>query len=284
MALQRKLLMIVLDGLAWRAARRLMGNLEGWVSSGEARVWRMRSVLPSTSGPCYASIHTGVPPQVHGITSNQTVRRLNLPDIFSAVSGAGGVTGAVTHSDWSRMFNRDPFDPVRDIEFDDDSLPIRHGRLHTMTGESHDNQMTPSDVDLFATLSSLIGRFGLDYGLLHTCTLDSMSHRFGQDCGPMDLACYTVDASLAAFLPAWRAAGYEVIVTADHGHSDRGHHGGNAPDMRDFPVYYFGDAKGPEEDALLDQLQLAPTILSRFGLPIPDSMQAKPFLKGSVTN
>ncbi len=27
-----------------------MGNLEGWVQSGNARVWKMRAVLPSVSG------------------------------------------------------------------------------------------------------------------------------------------------------------------------------------------------------------------------------------------
>lgn len=59
MALRNKLLLIILDGQPWRNARRLMGNLEGWVQAGEARVWRMRSVLPSTSASCYASIHTG---------------------------------------------------------------------------------------------------------------------------------------------------------------------------------------------------------------------------------
>ena len=60
MALKSKLLLIILDGVPYRNWRRLMGNLEGWVQSGEARVWKMRSVLPSTSACCYASIHTGV--------------------------------------------------------------------------------------------------------------------------------------------------------------------------------------------------------------------------------
>ena len=32
--------------------------------------------------------------------------------------------------------------------------------------------MTPSDVDLFATLTMLTKRHGIDYGILHTCTLD----------------------------------------------------------------------------------------------------------------
>ena len=74
-----KLLLILLDGVPYANWRRLFGNLEGWVASGEAQVWKMRSVLPSTSGTCYASIHTGLPPQVHGIWGNATRRRLEFP-------------------------------------------------------------------------------------------------------------------------------------------------------------------------------------------------------------
>jgi predicted AlkP superfamily pyrophosphatase or phosphodiesterase len=83
---------------------------------------------------------------------------------------------------------------------------------------------------------------------------------------------------LAAFLPKWRAAGYEVMVTADHGQTDRGHHGGHEDLQQDFALYYFGEGEGPGEDTLLDQLQLAPTILTRLGVPVPETMKAKPFL------
>lgn len=278
MPLKSKLLLIILDGVPWRNWRRLFGNLEGWVQSGEARVWKMRSVLPSTSACCYASIHTGVSPQVHGILSNEFRFRVNQPDLFSEITKAGGKTGAVTHSYWSEFFNRYPFDFVRDIEYDEPDGPITHGRFHTMSGYNHSNQMTPSDVDLFATLTMLSVRFGIDYGILHTCTLDSMGHRFGHDCGEMDHACAAMDVMLAAFLPKWREAGYEVIVTADHGQTDRGHHGGHEDLQQDFAFYYFGDGKGPKEDALLDQLQLAPTILKRLGVKAPVTMKAKPFL------
>ena len=278
MPLRSKLLLIIIDGVPYRNWRRLMGNLEGWVQSGEARVWKMRSVLPSTSACCYASIHTGVPPQVHGILSNEVRFRVAQPDIFSEVAKAGGKTGAVTHSYWSEFFNRYPFDPVRDIEYDESGGPITHGRFHTMTGYDRHNQMTPSDVDLFATLTMLAERFGIDYGILHTCTLDSMGHRFGHDCYEMDHAVYAMDGMLAAFLPRWRAAGYEVVVTADHGQTDRGHHGGREEAQQDVALYYFGDGKGLEEDMLLDQLQLAPTILKRLGTPVPETMKGKPFL------
>ena len=278
MPLTRKLLLIILDGLPWRNARRFMGNLEGWVGSGDAQVWRMRSVLPSTSASCYASIHTGVSPQVHGILSNEVRFRVAQPDIFSEVAKAGGLTGAVTHSYWSEFFRRSPFDPVDDLEFDEPGGPISHGRFHTMTGYGHDNQMTPSDLDLFATLTMLTKRYGIDYGILHSCTLDSMGHRFGHDCREMDHALFVIDAQLAGFLPRWLADGYEVIVTADHGQTDRGHHGGCDDEMQDVALYYFGPASGPEPDTLLDQLQLAPTVLSRLGVKVPTTMKAKPFL------
>lgn len=278
MALANRLLLIVLDGVPWRNWRRLMGNLEGWVQSGQARVWKMRSVLPSTSACCYASIHTGVPPQVHGILSNENRFRVEQPDIFSEATKAGGITGAVTHSYWSEFFNRFPFDVFGDLEYDEPGGPIAHGRFHTMTGYNLINQMTPSDVDLFATLTMLTRRFDIDYGILHTCTLDSMGHRFGHDCSQMDSACYAMDGMLAAFLPLWLQDGYEVIVTADHGQTDRGHHGGHEDAQQDFALYYFGAGKGPKEDLLLDQLQLAPTVLKRLGVPVPATMKAKPFL------
>ncbi len=274
------LLLIVLDGVPWRNFRRLFGNLEGWVDSGEARVWKHRSVLPSISASCYASLHTGVTPQEHGCTGNGNVFRLAQPDVFSQVRAVGGVTGAVAHSFWSEFFNRHPFDPVRDIEYDEpDSATINHGRFHTMTGYGHDNQMTPCDLDLFATLTDLCARFSLNYGLLHTCTLDSMGHRFFHDCREMDHACFMMDEMLAPFIPRWRAMGYEVIVTADHGQDERGHHGGRDPLQQETALYYFGPAEGPAADTVIDQLQLAPTILSRLGAPVAGTMRADPFLR-----
>ncbi|WP_299698883.1 alkaline phosphatase family protein [uncultured Tateyamaria sp.] len=275
----KKLLLIILDGIPLRNFRRLFGNLEGWVDSGDAQTWTHRSVIPSISASCYASIHTGVTPAEHGCTGNGNVSRLTHPDVFGQVRKAGGTTGAVAHSFWSEFFNRAPFDFVRDIEYDEPaSDTINHGRFHTMTGYGANNQMTPSDVDLFGTLTNLCARFDLTYGMLHTCTLDSMGHRFFHDCQEMDQACFVMDEMLAPFIPRWRDMGYEVIVTADHGQDDRGHHGGRSPLQQETALYYFGEAKGPDTGTVIDQLQLAPTILHRLGADIPDTMKGKSFL------
>ena len=148
-----------------------------------------------------------------------------------------------------------------------------------MTGYGHDNQMTPSDADLFATLTMLCQRFGLNYGILHTCTLDSMGHRFGHDCAQMDHACAMLEEMLAPFIPRWLEMGYEVIVTADHGQTRRGHHSGRGKAKQDFALYYFGNGKGAAPDVVLDQLQLAPTILRRLDINPPETMRAAPFLE-----
>jgi predicted AlkP superfamily pyrophosphatase or phosphodiesterase len=221
-----------------------------------------------------------VPPQQHRVWGNEAVYRLAQPDVFSELSKAGKRTGAVAHSFWSELFNRSPFDLVRDIEYDEEAGPIHHGRFHTMTGYGQINQMTPSDVDLFATLTRLCEYKGVDYAMLHTCTLDSMGHRFFHDCEEMDHACYVMDAMLAPFIHRWRDAGYEVIVTADHGQDARGHHGGTGELQQDFAFYYFGAAEMPAADVVLDQLALAPSILRRMGVAVPATMKAAPFMAG----
>ncbi len=277
--LNRKLLLIILDGVPLRNWRRLFGNLEGWVDSGEALSFDMYSVLPSTSASCYASIHTGVSPQVHGCTGNAAVKRIKQGDIFSQVRQADGITGAVGHSFWSELFCRAPFDSIQDIEYDEPmNDAINYGRFHTMAGYNYDNQMTPCDIDLFASLTQLCNRFSLDYGLLHSSTLDSMGHRYGHDCYEIDKACFLMDEMLAPFILRWRSMGYEIIVTADHGQDNRGHHGGRDELHQHFALYYFGAGQACNDVPMLSQLQLAPTILSRLGLTIPKTMQDKPFL------
>lgn len=51
--MSRKVLLIILDGLPWRSGRRLMGNLEGWVERGIARVWRHLWVRLSALTGCH---------------------------------------------------------------------------------------------------------------------------------------------------------------------------------------------------------------------------------------
>ena len=65
--MDRKLLLIVLDGVPWRNFRRLFGNLEGWVESGEARVVDLAERLGVTNA-----------------TVNNTIQRLQRDNLVTA--------------------------------------------------------------------------------------------------------------------------------------------------------------------------------------------------------
>ncbi len=276
--MSRKVVLIVLDGMGWATARTLLGNVEGWVEKGDASVWKMRATLPSVSGPCYASIHTGVTPQEHGIVDNYKEMKATVGDIFSAARKAGRTTAAAAHSLFSSYFQRAPFDIYRDLEVDDERLPIQHGRFYTMRGETKGNLAVPAEADLFAQAAIMIDRHAPDYLLLHTCTVDSTGHRHGPDSAEMDHVVYVLDSVLGNSIPRWLDQGYEIMITSDHGQSQRGHHGGTTDEMREVAFYYFGDGKRPDAGVVLDQLQIAPTVLARLGVAPVETMKHASFL------
>lgn len=56
-----------------------------------------------------------------------------------------------------------------------------------------------------------------------------------------DRAARNVDWLLAERIPAWLAAGYRVIVTADHGMGEDRSHGGTDAAERRVPCFCFGE-------------------------------------------
>jgi 2,3-bisphosphoglycerate-independent phosphoglycerate mutase len=95
-------------------------------------------------------------------------------------------------------------------------------------------------------------------------------------------ACEAVDQGLARVLPALRAAGGVMIVTADHGNCEvmvdpvtGGPH--TAHTLNPVPVALIG---GPEGARLRDGrlCDLAPTVLQLMGLPQPPEMTGESLL------
>lgn len=274
--MSNKVVLVVIDGLKYRTARDHCGFLEGQVESGEARLWRMRAALPSMSAPCYETLHTGLDPAHHGITANSVLRRSNVDNIFSVASAAGKVTAAVAYSWFSVLYNGGPYDPAEHMEVDDPGLSIHHGRFYDDPDRSDFHLAIPSDRDLCAQADRLIAKRAPDYLLLHSLTVDSVGHVHGGASWQYDRAATTVDAALGRHIPAWRKAGYRVLVTADHGFTDSGHHGGAEDIVRDVAFYDIGNPSPGIEDDAVSQRSVAPTVLSLMGVEAPPSMTAPP--------
>jgi predicted AlkP superfamily pyrophosphatase or phosphodiesterase len=269
-----KVVLVIMDGVGYQTALSRCGFLEGMVELGRARRWHMRAALPTLSAPLYETLHTGLPPVDHGIVANEALRPSSRPNVFAAVQRAGGRTAAVAQSWFFTLYNGRPYDPLADIEVDDESQAIQHARFYSMEGYGHINPCAPAEIDLCAQLTLLLRRHDPHYALLHTCSADTLGHTYTGVSAEYREQTWRIDNALARTLPGWLDMGYEIFVTADHGMNGEGRHGGTDPIERDVAFYAFARGPGPEPDEVLDQLSVAPTVLHRIGVPVPDSMRA----------
>lgn len=79
--------------------------------------------------------------------------------------------------------------------------------------------------------------------------LDLAGHRHGGESTGYSFAARKLDMVLAQALPSWHAAGYDLLLTSDHGmHADHWH-GGPLPVERDVPLVWLPHQGGAEAPA-----------------------------------
>ncbi|MFD2203996.1 alkaline phosphatase family protein [Kiloniella antarctica] len=270
---KNKVILVIMDGVGYDTALSQCGYLEGMVELGRARRWKMRTALPTISAAMYETIHSGLSPLDHGVSGNEALRRSNVPNVFDQLHQGNYKTAAVAHSYFHSLYNG-PYDPIEHVEVEDETKAIQYARFYSMEGYSGANICAPAEIDLCAQATHLIRRNDPDYLLLHTSSVDSTGHKYTADSSQYRIQTWHIDNALARTIPLWLDAGYDIFVTADHGMNADGHHGGTEEIMRHVPFYYLGDASMPEKGTLLDQLAIAPSILDRIGVQIPESMKA----------
>lgn len=267
-----RVLLIIMDGAGYDAALSECGWLEGAVVLGHARRWKMRTALPSLSGPMYETIHTGLWPYEHGIVSNEGMRASSSPNVFSLTRTAGKTTGAVAQSYFHTLYVDQPWDPLRSVEHLDENADIQVARFYSMEGYGSFNACAPAEIDLCAQATLLMERHTPDYMLLHTCSADTLGHTFGGDSKEYRRQIWGIDNALSRSIPMWRDLGYDVIVTADHGMTADHWHGGTTPAATEVPFYLFSDAKAPEKGEELSQLGIAASVLALIGITPAEGM------------
>ena len=269
-----KVILVIIDGLKYQTAIEQCGFLESLVESKKARRMKMIAVLPTLSAPIYETLHTGVEPLEHGITSNDNLRKSKCENIFTIAKVAGLVTAAAAHSFFSTLYNEDPYVPIRDQEVNDPEKSIQYGRFYSEKGYSSFNISLPSDHDLMNQGSMLVSRYKPHYLMIHSCSCDSIGHKFGGNSVEYSKQAWQVNDQLAQNIPFWIDEGYRILITSDHGFTDSGNHGGSSEIERWTPYYDIGHPRPGVESEDTSQLSVAPTILSILGLDIPKKMTA----------
>lgn len=263
----RKVALVLLDALTRESAAHTFGFLRCLVEKGEAGYAEVRGELPSLSRPCYESILTGAPAVVHHITANNVAIPSPVPSVFSLAHEAGLKTAAAAYHWISELYNNTPFNPFRDRITHDEEKAIQHGIFYF--------DDTYPDSHLFLDGAALCSRYEPDFILFHPMGIDYVGHAYGSQSREYEKKCVEMDSILANAVPLLVSEGYAVIVTADHGMSALGNHGGDQPMMRDVFAYFI-NCGIPQESEPVSQLSLAPTICGLLDIKTAPTMKEPP--------
>lgn len=249
-----KTILVLLDACRFDAATEVAGYLEHLIEAGAGAKYKVRGELPSMSRPMYETSLTGLPAAVHGITDNRTVRLSRCENVFSLCCKQGLTTAAAAYFWMAELYNKAPFDQLTDRYQLDGKGSIHHGIFYF--------EDTYPDSHLYLDGEFLRRTYAPDFLLLHSMNVDLQGHLHGGGTKEYLAAAQAAAEYLARLLPGWLDEGYRVAVTADHGMSPMGYHGGPSQEQRIIPLYLFapGVVPGNYTDHPISQLNLAPLL------------------------
>lgn len=254
-----KVIFVLIDGLAWQVAHQCMGHLLALCDAERATLYQVESALPSLSRPLYECLLTGKLPVDSGIVNNQVNRLSSETSLFHLARSAGLRTAAAAYHWVSELYNRSPYDAGRDRFCNDPSLPIQHGIFYHLDHYPDDH--------LFLDGEHLRRTYDPDILLIHSMNVDDAGHRSGLDSTAYRTSARIVDGVLSDYLPAWLDAGYQVLITSDHGMTTDGHHGGDTPEERLVPLFTLGDGFSQNASIMVSQQQICGILADLLGLP-----------------
>lgn len=262
---EKRLILVLVDGLGWHASS-AMGFMRALSEEGFLGQYRVRSELPSLSRPLYETVLTGLSPVKHGVLSNGHREMSASENIFSLCRAAGMRTAAAAYSWVSELYNRVPFDPLRDILTADETLPIQRGCFYY--------EDSYPDEHLFFQGERMRQDWDPHFLLIHPMNVDEAGHRFGGNSKAYRESVRRVDDILSRFIPLWLEEGYSLIVTGDHGMAEDGNHRGDSPEEREVPLWVAGEgfAGGHRDEEPISQLQVAPLICRALGIATGEGM------------
>ncbi|WP_067704574.1 alkaline phosphatase family protein [Erwinia sp. ErVv1] len=253
-----KTILVVLDGLNYEVAEATMGYLQAECAQGNGQLYQLTCELPSLSRPLYECILTGVTPVKSGVVHNGVNRLSRERSVFHYAREAGLTTAAAAYHWVSELYNRSPWQPARDRHTVDAALPIQYGHFYYDDGYP--------DSHLFEDAESLRLRHNPDFLLIHPMNIDDAGHKFGLSSPQYRNRARTADGYLSHWMPGWLEAGYQVLVTADHGMNDDRSHGGILLEETSVPLFVFGQAFSLQMDAAPLQTELCGTLCELLGV------------------
>ncbi len=241
-----------------------------------------QSHYPTWSRPNYVSILTGVPPRASGVRTNFHFTPVLLDSLMDRARAAGlRVATATDYGILPSLFLRPvgnggvAIDPKELEELDIDVMveaPTSKTALRApganLRSPFHDARYVPWPGG-FSEASGALVEGNAELVVLLIGAVDVAGHGHGADSGDYLEATQIADRALGRVLASVDLALDTIIVTADHGHTDAGGHGGIEPEVLTVPLILAGAGVKPASvfDARL--IDVSPTVSALLGIPAP---------------
>ncbi len=257
--LTAQLIIIVADGLRVDASQQ-MPNVNALRARGADRV--MRVGQPSLSLPGWTVIGTGAWQEQHGQTTNFHGKATPLDTIFLAAKRSGLSTALTGDESWNTLF-KDQIDTVM---------------VEPEPTDPHRNVdgVRKQDDAIEADALKMLKEKNPNLLLIHFTAPDNAYHGYGVFSPQGQRAAQDVDARLGRLLQAVDLNKTTIFVTADHGHIDRGGHGGPEEIVLNVPFVAGGRAIKPGKYDGAMQADIAPTAAVLLGTSFPSDSQGNP--------
>lgn len=251
----RRLVLIVFDGLRadalehapnWRA-------LEG---SGVKGV--LRTPMPSLSNPARATMVTGAPPEVHGVTNNGKFSPPPVDSLFSVARKSGVPTAVAGSRFWKYAFG----------QWIDESWEFEK-ELHVVTDAQ---ELMDWQRETCAPMVDFLQKQTSGLVVAGVTAADAAGHDFGGESEEYHRVVRTADECLGRITEVMRDGDTALLAVSDHGHIDRrgrGGHGGSEDEVAWAPVALETPSGGNQDRIHMPMRGVAPTIALLLGLPIP---------------
>lgn len=272
--LARRVVLVIVDGLRWDSSRqmRYLATLRAAGVDGHAQ-----SHYPTWSRPNYVSILTGVPPQASGVRTNRHYTPVTLDSLMDRAHAAGLHSASASEaSPLPALFLR-PADPgqvavVDNIDIDlmlDPEEPAPRMPELELHSPFDDGRYTPWPGGLVDAARAQLAA-GHELQVILISVVDAAGHAHGADSDEYAEAVQVADRTLARVLPLVDLGQDAIVVTADHGHTGPGGHGGVEPEVLDVPLVMAGAGIKPGAEPLAARLiDLAPTVAALLAMPAP---------------
>ena len=269
-----KVILIILDGLNAKVAEECMGFMAALCTKDLVTRYQILSELPSLSRPLYETILTGVTPLISGIVNNQITRKSNQQSIFNIARDAGLTTAAASYHWISELYNQSPYIAQRDRHTNNPSLPIQYGCCYHADHYPDDH--------LFLDAEWLRSQHDPDFLLIHSMNIDHAGHREGLESSYYRNTARNADAILSDYLPKWIDAGYQILITADHGMNNDCSHGGTLPEEQQIPLFAIGSKFSHHSSCKPSQTDICGIVCELLGVTDHDKALCDDFVQSRI--